>query len=275
VKNKAGEWEKIPQVTSGKLPVLKVMDYVQICVSSTPQYMEAYQRAINAIQAKDEIEFKKATFRFNKIYDDNKVNLSLPNENQDTVRLNIFNHFVNERYVESISQTAGLKKFNGKDSYWWSCLHSEPGIHHRSFGVSTQDYMDTTEWIKKNIPFDKGIIQPPYLGKFGMYSDHIGFWDPKLDQHMMYIIKGYYANALHRLRSVAGPYAWEIEPGAKNKGLGPEGRWYFLDLTKERIIKIHRDYPRYNYLLTENKNLQGYPVVYSNSSLALYDISES
>jgi hypothetical protein len=275
VKNKGGEWEYVSHLKSGKMPVYKVMDYVQICVSTTPQYEETYQRAVNAIQAKDEIEFKKASFRLNKIYDDIKVNLkNPPNENLDTLRLNIYNHFANERYVEGISQTAGLQKFHEKDSYWWSCLHSEPGIHRRTFGVSSQDYMDTTEWIKNNIPFDKGIIQPPYLAKFSMYSHHIGFWDAKLDQHMMYIIKGYYAKGLHRLRSVAGPYAWELESGIKVKGLGPMGRWYFLGLTKERIIKIHRDYPRYDYFLTENKNLQGYPVVYSNSSLALYDISE-
>ena len=97
----------------------------------------------------------------------------------------------------------------------------------------------------------------------------------KIDQHMMYIINGYYGPGLHRLRSVAGPHAWELEPGVKRKGLGPVGRWYFLDLTKKDLKNINRNYPEYDYLLTENINLMGYPVIYSNPSLALYDISDS
>ena len=62
----------------------------------------------------------------------------------------------------------------------------------------------------------------------------------KIDQHMMYIINGYYGPGLHRLRSISGPHGFEIEQGIKSKGFGPRSRGYFLNLTKESIMKISR-----------------------------------
>ena len=97
----------------------------------------------------------------------------------------------------------------------------------------------------------------------------------KIDQHMMYIINGYYGPGLHRLRSISGPHGFEIEQGIKSKGFGPRSRGYFLNLTKESIMKIRLNYPNYKYLLTGNKNLQGYPAIYSNQSLTIYDIADS
>jgi hypothetical protein len=275
VKGKQGEFIAVSKLRTGKMPVLKIMDYVQICDDVTPDYNKFYWMAVRAIQAKDDKGFQEALSKLNEIYDDFKGNLENPPlQNLDSIHLTLLNHQLNNRYAMSIKESHKLNKARRKDAYWWSCLHSDPGVHRRSFEVPTKDYLGAAEWIKANIPLDTGIIQPPYLGKFHMFSDHVGFWDGKIDQHMMYIIKGYYGMGLHRLRSVAGPYAWEIEPGAKNRGLGPEGRWFFLDLTKNQIIDIHRNYPKYNYLLTGNKNLQGYPAVYSNPSLALYDISK-
>jgi hypothetical protein len=272
---KQGEFVKVSGLRSGKIPIIKIRDYVQICDDVTPEYKKLYWVAVRAIQEKDDMGFQGALSRLNEIYDEFKENLENPPlQNMDSLLLNRLNYFINSRYAMSIKESQKLKNASGNDVYWWSCLHSEPGVHRRSIEVPTKDYLDAAEWIKANIPLDTGIIQPPYLSKFYMLTDHVGFWDGKIDQHMMYIIKGYYGIGLHRLRSVAGPYGYEIEPGNKNKGLGPEGIWFFLDLTKEQIFNIHRDYPEYNYLLTENKSLQGYPAVYSNPSLALYDISK-
>lgn len=261
------------------IPVLKIIDYIQICDKTSDDYNEVYQNATMAIREKDEKGFQAALSKLNAVYNEFKVKLDNPPlQNLDSVNLNILNHLINGRYAKAIKETARLhhsKMIREQDTYLWSCLHSEPGIHHRSFNIPTRDYLDAAKWVKDNIPSGEGIIQPPYLGGFAMYSEHVSFWDSKFDQHAMYTIKGYYRHSLHRLKSVAGPDAWELESGAKVKGLGPTGRWYFLDLTKERIMKIHRDYPGYNYLLTENKNLQGYPAVYSNPSLTLYNISGS
>ena len=134
--------------------------------------------------------------------------------------------------------------------------------------------MAAIDWIKLNLPIDQAVIQPPYLPKFTLYSQRIGFWDGTIDQHMMYLLKGYHGAGFHRLRSVAGPQAMVLESGTKYGSLGPGSREYFLSLTKKDLIKIRQNYPGYSYLLTENHNLRGYPKIYSNFSLALYDISE-
>lgn len=271
--SKQGEVVQIPKWKKDKLPLFKIMDFVQICDDETPNYNKAYRKATKAFKAKNEREFQEAVSRLDTIYNKFKVKLENPSpKNPDSLLLNIMNLFANHRYSIAIKEVVNLQELKGSDSYWWSCLHSEPGIHHRSFRVSTRDYLKAAEWAKTNIPVGKGIIQPPYLGKWTLFSGHVAFWDAKIDQHMMYIAKGFYPNGLHRLRAVAGPDAWEILPGTKGKGLGPVGWWYFMDLNKESILKIHHDYPEYKYLLTENKDLQGFPVIYSNPSFNLYDI---
>ncbi len=273
---KDGKLIKVSDVRSGAIPVLKIMDYVQICDDVTPEYNKFFWMAARATQVKDEKGFQEALSRLNGIYDEFKGNLENPPlQNIDSLHLNLLNHLIKNRFAMSIKESRKLKKVRGDDAYWFSCFHSKPGIHNRSFDIPIKHFLDAADWVKTNIPFDKGVIQPPYLKlAFALFFKNLGFWDRKHDQHMMYTIKGYYGIGLHRLRSVAGPYAWEIESGVQNKGLGPAGRWYFLDLTKEQIVNIRRDYPKYNYFLTENKNLQGYPVVYSNPSLTLYDISK-
>jgi len=261
-------------LSNGKKPILKIVDYVQICDDLTPEYNKFYWKAVAAVKGKNNKEFQNALSKLDDIYRNFKSKLDKPpNQNFDSTKLNILNHFLNGRYAMSIKELHKLRMIKGKDTYWWSCLDSERGIHHHSHNIKTQHYLDATDWIKANVPFNRGIIQPPYLPKFTMLSGHLGFWDGKLDQHLMYLIKGYYQLGLHRLRSVAGQYAWEIEPGTNTKGFGPESRWYFLNLNKNSIKEIQKNYPNYRLLLTENKNLKGYPVLYSNPSLILFDIS--
>ena len=251
------------------------MKHVQICNKITPEYNNIYWQAVNAIQERDEKLFQESIFRLNTIYDKFKGNLENPSlQNLDSIRLNSLNHFVHGRYSKGIVETIKLRNAEEKDIYWWSCHHSESGVHSRLLSISSEDYMNAVDWIKLNLPSDKAIIQPPYLGKFTTLSKHIGFWDAKSDQHMMYSIEGYYKLGLHRLRSIAGPHAMETESGIKSHGLGSMSRWHFLDLTREDIINIQRDYPGYEYLLTENKNLRGYPAIYSNPTLTLFDISK-
>jgi hypothetical protein len=139
--------------------------------------------------------------------------------------------------------------------------------------IPTENYLNAADWVRDNLPLDKAVIQPPYLGKFTVHSKHVAFWDGKIDQHMMYTAYGYYGMGLHRLQSVAGPQAVVFEMGARNGGLGQQSREHFLKLTKKDIVKIREDYPGYDYLLTENRVLDGYPIIYSNPSLALYDVS--
>ena len=268
--NKGGEVIKVSKIRNGEIPFLKVGNYVQICGPVTTEYNKVYREAIKSLQTKDDKEFREALFRMDTIFNEFKVNLKNPPlRNPDSVYLNAINHSKNGSFSEIIK----LSTTKNKETYWWSCSHSEPGIHTRSIQISTKDYMDAADWIKFNLPIDQGVIQPPYLPSFIMYSQRIGFWDGKTDQHMMYMLKPYHGAGFHRLRSVAGPDSMALEAGAKHGSLGPGSREYFLGLTKKDIIKIRQDYPAYDYLLTENHKLLGYPKIYSNSSLALYDIA--
>ena len=276
VKNKNGEVVHVSDFRSGEKPFLAKMEYVQICTPATPGYNRIYGQAVRAIQAGDDKGFQEALFHLNAIYSKLKVNLkNPPDQNPDSVYLNAINHSANGRFTKYIAETTEvLVNVKREETYLWSCLHSEPGIHSRSVRVPTKDYLNAVDWVKLNLPSDKAVIQPPYLPKFPMLSQHAGFWDGKFDQHMMYLINGYYEIGLHRLRSIAGPHAIDLEAGTRNGSLGPKGREYFLGLTKKDIIGIRQDYPAYGYLLTENKNLHGYPKMYSNQSLTLYDISD-
>jgi hypothetical protein len=269
--NKGGEVIKVSKIRNGEIPFLKVGNYVQICGPVTTEYNKVYREAIKSLQTKDDKEFREALFRMDTIFNEFKVNLNNPPlRNPDSAYLSAINHSQNGSFSEIIN----LSTAENKETYWWSCSHSEPGIHTRSIQIPTKDYIDATDWIKFNLPINQGVIQPPYLPKFTMFSQRIAFWDEKVDQHMMYMLKEYYGAGLHRLRSVAGPYSMTLEAGAKHGKLGPSSREYFLRIEKKDIIKIRQKYPKYSYFLTENHNLLGYSKIYSNSSLTLYDISD-
>jgi hypothetical protein len=273
VKNKEGELVKVPERRNGTKPFYKITDYVQICDPAASEYNKFYQQAVESLKARDDKGFEKAISRLDTIFNEFKANLKNPPfQNPDSFFLNTTNDLLNEQFAKAI--TATTRNIKGEDSYWWSCHNAEPGVYNRSIRIPTLDYLNAVDWIKLHIPRKGAVIQPPYSAKFTMLSQHIGFWD-KIDRHMMYIFDGYYGPGLHRLQSVAGSQAILLGVGAGNGLIGPQGRKYFLALTKKDIIQIRQDYPGYDYFLTENKSLKGYPVIYSNPSLALYDISDS
>jgi hypothetical protein len=273
IKYKDGELVKVSEYRNGKKPFIKIMKYVQICDPAASEYNKFYQQAVESLKVRDDKGLEKAIFRLDTIFNKFKTNLKNPPfQNPDSVFLNNTNDLLNEGFTKTISTITRNTKV--KDSYWWSCHNAEPGVYNRSIRIPTLDYMNAVDWIKLHVPPRGAVIQPPYLGTFTMLSQHIGFWDGKVDQHMMYTIDSYYGHGLHRLQSVAGSQAIALEAGTRNGDLGPNSREYFLGLTKKDIIQIRQDYPDYDYLLTENKNLKGYPVIYSNPSLTLFDISQ-
>ncbi|SVD83217.1 uncharacterized protein METZ01_LOCUS436071, partial [marine metagenome] len=263
---------KFSESRSGKIPFLKVGNYVQICAPDTSEYKKLYHQAIHSLQMKDDKKFREVLFRMDTTFNEFKVHLKNPPlRNPDSTYLNALNHSKDGNFTEIIKLSTRWERRSSKneDIYWWSCAHSEPGVHTRSIKIPTKNYVDATDWIKLNLPIDQAVIQPPYLRKFTLYSQRIGFWDGTIDQHIMYTLTGYHSAGFHRLRSVAGPQAMVLESGTKRGALGPESRNYFLRLTKKDLIKIRQNYPGYNYFLTENHTLRGYPKIYSNFSLAL------
>ena len=108
----------------------------------------------------------------------------------------------------------------------------------------------------------------------GMYSRRVSFYEFKRDSHTMNHIKSYYPIGLARLQALAGPYGVIMAPGIRFGRIGLRGRAHFLSLRQEDLRKIRGSYPHYDYLVTENQTLSGFPKLYSNASLAVYDISE-
>jgi hypothetical protein len=79
---------------------------------------------------------------------------------------------------------------------------------------------------------------------------------------------------LHRLEVLVGPYAPILEPGILFGKLGMRSLAHFLSLQQEDFLSIKGSYPHYDYLVTENQDLLGFPKLYSNSSFAVYNISD-
>jgi hypothetical protein len=88
------------------------------------------------------------------------------------------------------------------------------------------------------------------------------------------MIGSYYPIGLRRLQALTGPYGVIMAPGIRGGKIGLRGRDYFLSLQQEDIRKIRENYAHYDYLVTENQTLSGFSKLYSNASLAVYDISE-
>jgi hypothetical protein len=269
--NKDGKIIKKSKRTSEEFSFFKA-SYVQICDPVTLEYNKVYRDAINSLKAKNHKRLRESISRMDTIFNEFKVNFKKPPlRNPDSAYLSAINHSQNGSFAELIN----LSINKNKEAYWWDCSHSEPGIHNRSIQISNKDYLDVTDWIKLNLPINQGVIQPPYLSQFTMLSQRIGFWDGKVDQHYMYMLKGYHRAGFHRLRSVAGPDSMTLEANSVRHGaIGPGSRAYFLSLVKQDIIKIRKNYPEYSYFLTENHNLLGFPKIYTNPSLSLYDIAD-
>jgi hypothetical protein len=106
------------------------------------------------------------------------------------------------------------------------------------------------------------------------YSRRVTFYDHKLAAFGGIMVKEYYPIGAHRMHAIAGPYGVAIAPGIRHGSVGLRGRDYFLSLQREDFLKIKEGYPHYEYLVTENQTLPGFLKLYSNASLAIYDISE-
>ena len=97
--------------------------------------------------------------------------------------------------------------------YFWSCDNKKLGIHRGLVEIPFDDFYDVTQWISQNTPVDRGVIAPPYIARFSLYSNRVDLYATKREGHMMIAIKDYYRIALHRLEVLVGPYAPILEPG--------------------------------------------------------------
>jgi hypothetical protein len=264
-------FRKLP---ASQLPHMK-LSYTQICTEDTTLYKKTVGRLWEELAGdQNEDRFDNQLQLLENIFDRTLKSEKIEKiNNPDVITLRALYHFKSNRYRVAFQE---LQKSNKtKESYLWKCDEQGPGLHHKLKEIPNQDFDDISQWINKNTAADRGIITPPYIPKMGMYSHRVDFYELKRDSHLMYMINGYYSIGLHRLQTLAGPYGVIMAPGIRNGRIGLRGRDYFLSLRQEDLWKIKESYPHYDYLVTENQALSGFQMLYSNPSLAVYDISKN
>ena len=259
------------------------MSYTQICTEDTALYEKTMNRLWKLIARQDETAFYEQLQILEAIFDRTLRPAKIKETNNpDVINLKVLYDLKSDRYSLA-SRRLGMGLFIEKDfdwngqggmHYFWSCDGGKLGIHRGRLEVPFQDFYDVSQWVSKNTPVDRGVIAPPYIERFSNYSRRVDFYDLKREGHMMYMIKEYYPIALHRLQVLAGPYAPIIEPGVRTGLFGMRGRAHFLSLQQEDFLRIRESYPHYDYLVTENQTLLGFPKLYSNASFAVYGVSE-
>jgi hypothetical protein len=252
------------------------MPYIQICTDDTALYERTLEKLWKLAGKKDETEFHEQLQILENIFDRTlKPTKIEETNNQDVKNLQILNDLKSNRYRLAIQKLSEASHAQDYSSYFWSCDNKGLGLHRRHVEIPFQDFYDVSQWVNKNTPVDRGVIAPPYSpAKFDLHSQRVTFWDHKRDGHMMYMVKEYHLIGLHRLETLAGPYAVLMAPGIRNGRVGLRGRAHFLSLQQEDFFRIKERYPHYDYLVTENQALSGFRMLYSNQSLAVYDISE-
>jgi hypothetical protein len=257
------------------LPLLN-LSYTQICTEDTALYKETINRAWKFAETRNEAKFYTQLEILENIFNRTvKPAKREETNNPDVKNLKILYNLKSNRYVIASQKLFKIGAPNeGMPLYLWNCDKQRVGIQRMFLKIPFLDFYNVSQWVNKNTPIDRGVIAPPYIFGFSLYSRRVDFWDMKRDDHLMYVLKDYYPIGMHRLESLAGPYALKMAPGIRNGQIGLRGRAYFLSLKKEDLIKIKNSYPFYDYLITENSSLLGYPILYSNASFAVYDISE-
>jgi hypothetical protein len=255
------------------------LPYTQICTEDTALYKQTVDTLWKFSERSGQIEFFEQLQILETIFDRTlKPTTNEETNNPDVKNLRVIHDLKSNRYrlsiLKLITEDPYRYRKSGIPSYLWSCDEKGPGIHHEHVEISFQDFYDVSQWLSKNTPVNHGVISPPYIYRMGLYSRRVNFYDNKLDGVLMTMIEGFYPIGAHRIQTLAGPYGVEMAPGIRHGIVGLRGRAYFLSLKRKDFLQIKKSYPYYEYLVTENQALSGFPKLYSNASLAIYDISE-
>jgi hypothetical protein len=258
------------------------LPYTQICTEDTALYKKTVDKLWKLVGKRDKTKFLEQLQILEATFDRTlKPAISEKINNPDVKNLKVIHDLKSNRYslaIRKLMETVTEERLTyiGSDipSYLWSCDEKGPGIHRERIEISFQDFYDASQWISKNTPFNRGVISPPYIRRMGLYSRRVTLYDNKLDAFVAGMIKEFYPIGVHRMQTLAGLYGVEMAPGIRHGVVGLRGRAYFLSLQRKDLLQIKKNYPYYEYLVTENQALSGFPKLYSNASLAVYDISE-
>ena len=249
------------------------ISYTQICTEDTALYEETLDRLWKLGGGPNEPVFHEQLQVLESIFERNLKSVETEKTyNPDVQTLSTLHNLKSNRYHFAIKELMAAK--GGSSPYLWHCDEKGAGLHRVRVKIPFKDFYDVSQWVNKNTPSYKGVITPPYIAEFANFSQRVSFWDFKADQHQMYLIEDYYPIGLRRLQALTGLHGVLIAPGFRNGIVGLRGRAYFLSLQQEDLRRLREDYPHYDYLITENQALHGFPKLYANASFAVYDISE-
>ncbi len=247
--------------------------FVQVCNKDVDEYDAEWKKALGFAKQNDVENFNKQLHKvkifFSKLQGHDG---STFDSSPDIINLNILFDLNNGNFSKAIRSLMSFPKVD-KPTLWSCQKVPENGIFNIDVKISKDDYFDALNWLKNNSSKEQGIINPPYITQFYMRSDRIGFWDPKDDQHSMYMLPDYWPLGQARLERTAGKFAIEKVLGiATGSGeVGPHGRMHYLALDEKFILDIKLSYPQYELILTENQKLD-FTKLYSNNSFAVYKI---
>ena len=255
------------------IPYKYTNSFVQVCNKDIDKYDVEWKKALDIAKQNDLENFNKQLHKvkilLSKLQEQGGINFD---SSPYIINLNILFDLKNGNFSKAIRSLMSFPKVD-KPTLWSCQKVPENGIFNFDIEIPVDDYFDALNWLKNNSSKEQGIIQPPYLIDFYMRSDRIGFWDPKYDQHTMYMLPDYWPLGQARLERTAGRFAIEKTLGIANGNIGPHGRMHYLALNEKRFLDIKFSYPQYELILTENQELD-FPKLYTNNSFSVYKIFE-
>lgn len=269
------DWVIAQKGTIASSGIIYESDYIQVSEANlVATHKQAFNKALQSLLLNDPESLDKNLVSLEDIYfpvlgkKENQKDYSNP----EVWNIRALSKFREGKYSQAFHILKMADNLFKEKKVVWKSGSVNDSIHQVKIRIPLGDYEEICAWINNNLSKNIGIIQPPYLPAFNMLSNHIGFWDSKIDQHSMYMIPNYYPLGLRRLYAVAGKYAIETNPGFTFGDVGPQGREFYLNLSEQDFQQIKNDYPAYEYILTERAHKLSFAAIYKNEIFVLYKI---
>ncbi len=260
-----------------------VLDYsvLTICSAAAHEHQQARSAAVAALRGNDLPQFEAAISRMRSSFPSGLTEGPLLRTDLEADNLVALEDMRKGDYSAAFAklraQDAEIQRLSPAEHPWsgdleWECAPSQKTgtTGWRSIVLPWNDFDQALTWVAAHAPPGTGLIHPASLPAVAALSDHPSFWLTKFDSHSMYLYPAYYPFGLHRLDLIGGPGALELSPGFRSGDPGENGRRFFLGLKAEDFSHIQARYRAYHFILTERDHRLDLPLLFSNSSFAIY-----